>query len=96
VVVLLGVMFMLFANGVRADDDSNVIPAVCAEREIAVITLIEDHAAEDDTLPEKLTEAYFAMLEARATCYAERVTRAVAGYDQILITLGKLHIGSRR
>jgi hypothetical protein len=78
-----------------AQEPSPTIPTICATREAAVITLIEDHGMADDVAPEKLTAAFEAMLDARATCYAGWTERAVEQFDAILIGLGRLHIGRK-
>ena len=77
-------------------ENTQTISIVCAQREVAVITLIEDHAEVEDVVDNKLTEAYLAMLRARATCYAGRTDDAIAAYDEILKKLGPLHIGRMR
>ena len=76
-------------------EQSPIIPPICAMREAAVITLIEDHGMADDVAPEKLTAAFEAMLDARATCYRGWPERAVEQYDAILIGLRRLHIGKK-
>jgi hypothetical protein len=78
-----------------AQEQSPIIPPICATEEAVVITLIEDHGMADDVAPEKLTAAFEAMLDARAACYAGQTERAVAQYDAILDNLGRLHIGRR-
>jgi hypothetical protein len=78
-----------------AQEQSPIIPPICATEEAAVITLIDDHGMADDVAPEKLTAAFEAMLDARAACYAGQTERAVAQYDAILNGPGRLHIGRR-
>jgi hypothetical protein len=78
-----------------AQEQSPIIPPICATEEAAVITLIEDHGMADDVAPEKLTAAFEAMLDARAACYGGQTERAVAQYDAILSGLGRLHIGRK-
>jgi hypothetical protein len=84
------------ALGLGGNAYAEVIPAVCAQREIAVITLIEDHALVEDRTASKLSDAYVALLQARATCYDGRTADAVAEYDDILKSLGKIHIGRKQ
>lgn len=57
---------------------------VCAEREVRVITLIEDHGEAQDIAAEKLAVAGQAFLQARTACYEGRVSDALALYDGIL------------
>ncbi len=56
----------------------------CALKEIAVITLIEDHVAAEDLPAVRLGNAGQAMLQARAACYDGRVGEALALYESIL------------
>ena len=92
---LAALMQCAAAYGGAAQDDAPIFAPICAAREIAVLTLIEDHALVDDLAPVKLSNAYVDMLNARALCYAGRTTDAVAAYDKIAGELGRLHIGRR-
>jgi len=56
----------------------------CAVKEIAVLTLIEDHGAADDLPPGRLGEAGLMMFRARWACYEGHVSEALALYDSIL------------
>ena len=56
----------------------------CALKEVAVITLIEDHGAAEDLPADRLGNAGLTMLRARSTCYEDRVGEALALYDSIL------------
>ena len=56
----------------------------CALKEVAVITLIEDHGAAEDVPADRLGNAGLTMLRARLTCYEGRVGEALALYDSIL------------
>jgi hypothetical protein len=56
----------------------------CALKEVAVITLIEDHGAAEDVPADRLGNAGLTMLRARSTCYEGRVGEALALYDSIL------------
>ena len=62
--------------------------AICADREVQVITLLEDHARVLDVSSDALSEAAFARMEAQAACYEGRVVDAVAIYDGIVARLG--------
>jgi hypothetical protein len=65
---------------------------VCAEREVKVITLIEDHGARELVASfvgnDRLSRAGLMMFEARDECYRGRVAEAVALYDRIVTMLG--------
>jgi hypothetical protein len=56
----------------------------CAVKEVAAITVIEDHGAADDLPANRLGEAGQTMLDARLACYAGRVSEALALYDRVL------------
>jgi hypothetical protein len=57
----------------------------CADRDIKLVTAIED-AGEARTMPnEKLGEAFAMLLEARGLCSTGRVAEALAVYDSIVI-----------
>jgi hypothetical protein len=56
----------------------------CALKEVAVITLIEDHGAAEDLPADRLGNAGLTMLRARAACYQGRVGEALALYESIL------------
>jgi hypothetical protein len=68
----------------RADGSSVSFAAICAQKEVQAITLIEDHAAADDLAPDTLSETGATMLRARLACYDGHVSEAVALYEQIL------------
>jgi hypothetical protein len=78
-----------------AEDVKPLIPVICVDREIAVITLIDDHAMVEDVVPDKLSTAFSALLDARALCYGGQTSESVAAYDAILKRLGHLHIGRK-
>jgi hypothetical protein len=56
----------------------------CARKEIAAITLIEDHGAAGDLSSDRLGQAGLTMMRARAACYQGRVGEALALYDSII------------
>jgi hypothetical protein len=82
--LLVGLGAAVASDAARADWQSGTFAAVCAAKEIKVITLIEDHGAAADVAPERLGDAGLAMLRARLACYEGRVAEAVALYDEIL------------
>jgi hypothetical protein len=65
-------------------------PRLCAARDVEVITLIEDHGAANDVVPERLYKAGLAQMEARAACSDGRVTEGIALYDEIIRSLGPM------
>jgi hypothetical protein len=76
-----------FAGATGSEEDITLAP-ICAEREVQVITLLEDHALAQDVASDKLGEAGLARLEAQMTCYQGRVAEAVSIYDRIIVELG--------
>jgi hypothetical protein len=75
------------ANSAGSEEDIALAP-ICAEREVQVITLLEDHALAQDVASDRLGEAGLARLEAQMTCYQGRVAEAVSIYDRIIVELG--------
>jgi hypothetical protein len=79
----------------EAPENQSSFAKVCLDREVALITLIDDHAMVEDVRPEKLSAAFAALLDARALCYAGKTDDAVSAYDAVSRDLGHLHIGRR-
>ena len=79
----------------EASEGQSSFAKVCLDREVALITLIDDHAMVEDVRPEKLSAAFAGLLDARALCYAGKTDNAVSAYDAILRDLGRLHIGRK-
>ena len=75
------------AGATGSEEDTTLAP-ICAEREVQVITLLEDHALAQDVASDRLGEAGLARLEAQMTCYQGRVAEAVSIYDRIIVELG--------
>ena len=75
---------LALATGAMAQGQAGQFARECALKEIAVITLIEDHGAAEDLPAERLGDAGLTMLRARMTCYKGRVGEALALYDSIL------------
>jgi hypothetical protein len=77
-------------SGAAAGD--GIFARVCSEREVTVITLIEDHGAaafiEPSVGNETLSGAGLMLMEAREECYRGRVAEAIALYDKIATVLG--------
>jgi hypothetical protein len=79
----------------EALENQSSFAKVCLDREVALITLIDDHAMVEDVRPEKLSAAFAGLLDARALCYAGKTDDAVSAYDAVSRDLGRLHIGRR-
>jgi hypothetical protein len=77
-----------------AQGPAGQIARECAQRDIAVITLIEDHGAADDLPADRLYSAALTQLRARSACYAGRIEEALALYDSIL-DLGPAQLAKR-
>ena len=75
------------ASATGSEKDTTLAP-ICAEREVQVITPLEDHALAQDVASDRLGEAGLARLEAQMTCYQGRVAEAVSIYDRIIVELG--------
>ena len=76
------------ASNAAGNDQETALAPICAEREVQVITLLDDHALAQDVASDKLGEAGLARLEAQMTCYQGRVAEAVSIYDRIIVELG--------
>jgi hypothetical protein len=62
-------------------------PAICAERELLLATLVEAHGEIPNAASARLTEAGGAIMQARAACGDGRVNEAVALYDRLIAEL---------
>lgn len=71
-------------TGAMAQEQTRQFAKECVLKDIAVITLIEDHGGANDLPADRLAAAGLAMLQARSTCYAGRVEEALTLYDSIL------------
>ena len=83
------------ALSAEASASQSSFAKICLDREVALITLIDDHAMVEDLRPEKLSAAFAGLLDARTLCYAGKTDAAVSAYDAILQDLGHLHIGRK-
>ena len=59
------------------------VAAVCAERDVAAITLIEERADSETVPSESLYQAFGTQIQARIACAARQVGDALALYDRI-------------
>jgi hypothetical protein len=91
-------------NGAAGDGK---FTSVCAERDVKVVTLIEDHGRltekhgtaapiEPFVGNETLGMAGLMLLDARAACYRGQEAEAVAIYDRIAAMLGPVTAGQLR
>jgi hypothetical protein len=72
------------ANAVEIKDRATSFDPRCSQREVEVVTFLEDHAASGDIPAAELGEAGLAMMAARYDCYQGHVEQALARYDRIL------------
>jgi hypothetical protein len=75
---------MVAPGNAIAEGQAVRLARACAVKEVAAITVIEDHGDADDLPANRLGEAGQTMLDARLACYAGRVTEALALYDRVL------------
>jgi hypothetical protein len=75
---------MVAHGNALAEGAATQLARECAVKEVAVITVIEDHGAADDLPVNRLAEAGQTMMDARSACYQGRVSEALAMYDRIL------------
>jgi len=89
-VALAGIVNGL-AVGEAAGGEPSILPKICADREIQVVTLLEDHAEGMYVRPfvseQTLAWAGQRWFEAREECYRGHVVEAVAVYDEIVVRL---------
>jgi len=84
------------AAGVMAQEQSTPLALVCAERDVLVITLLEDHGRAQDVSSEALGKAGLNRIRAYTTCYEGRVAEAVLIYDGIVADLGPVIMRAAR
>jgi hypothetical protein len=98
--LITGMALVVFAGrsdaGKMADEAAASFASICADREVQVVTLIEDHARAVDPSSDALSAAGFARLQAQAACYDGRVAEAVAMYDGIITRLGPVLLCAAR
>jgi hypothetical protein len=85
---------LLVCSAAHAQSEPTFAP-VCAAREIAAVTMIEDHGTAGKVSSDRLAQAGSDLFRARSACYAGRVSEAVVIYDSI-ITLGPAFAEIRR
>jgi hypothetical protein len=72
-------------NTATAGEHTESFALACANRDLQLITLIEEHGKADIVAPEELTQAFLIVLQARIACYEGRVCEAIALYDGIAL-----------
>jgi hypothetical protein len=73
------VMLAVGPTGALAEN----FPLACAQRDVQLVTQIEQHGDAQDVPGEILYEAYWTMKRAREACYEGRVAVGLALYDSI-------------
>lgn len=68
----------------EAQEQTRTLAKECATKDVAVVTLIEDHGAAGDVSADRLGKAALTMLDARMVCREGRVGEALALYESIL------------
>ncbi len=71
-------------TGAMAQGQAGPFALECAEKEIMVITLIEDHGAADDVPSGRLGAAGLTLQRARSSCKEGRVAEALTLYQSVL------------
>ena len=79
--LLVGGTAMLAAGSATALAQS--FPLDCAQRDVQLVTQMEQHGESQDVPGEILYEAYWTMKRAREACYQGRVEVGLALYDSI-------------
>ena len=63
--------------------------ALCAERDLKLITQLNEHSETQDVPATDLRNAFLALVDARKICFAGRVEEALAIYDGVVFPGGK-------
>lgn len=89
---------ILLAMPLPAAAESEAFPALCAERDLRLVTAIEEHGQSQDVATKYLVEAGFGLMHARKACREGREAEAFALYDRLTLTLiaGPLSIDADR
>lgn len=67
--------------------------ALCAARDLKLITQLNEHGEALDVPADDLRNAFLALVDARKICFAGRVEDALAVYDSVTFDGGKIAIG---
>jgi hypothetical protein len=76
---------------IRAVTTHGTTTLACAERDVQLITSLEDHGNANDIPSEKLGEAGLSLQRARTLCGDGRQSEALALYDNTLRSLSPMH-----
>ena len=79
------------ATTLERNDD---LAEVCAARDLRALALLEQHIEAEDARPEVLSDALFAIVQARTVCEQGHVAEALVLYDRI--TFGEMQSAKRR
>ena len=63
--------------------------ALCAERDLKLITQLNEHGEAQDVPAADLRNAFLALVDARKICFAGRVEEALTIYDSVTFASGK-------
>jgi hypothetical protein len=81
--VVLGASLSMTINA-TAQGQASKFTRECALKDIAAVTVIEDHGMAEDLPGDRLFDAWLTMLRARSACHEARVSEALALYESIL------------
>jgi hypothetical protein len=62
---------------------------ICAERDLKVISLLNQHGDAQDVPANDLRNAFFALMDARKACSSGRLQEALAIYDRVTFSGGQ-------
>lgn len=82
------------AIAATAGEPNRAFARKCAERDLQVVTAIEDRGRAGDVAAETLGQAGLARIRAQETCLQGRVGAALATYDRILASLDPVRFGA--
>ena len=76
----------------RADSTSlaqrtNFFSLICAQRDLQLVTLLEERGDAQEVAGHKLFEAFLAMMRARKACIEGRESEALSIYDTVTLDL---------
>src|SRR3954465_13897207 len=94
--VLLGGLLASMLAGLPAggaDADKSILP--CVQRDLELITLIEENGAAEAVHGPILADAMLAMVDARKSCLEGRVDVSLAQYDRIVLHIMQARIPDR-
>lgn len=82
--IIFGAAVSATAEGPKSATPARWMTPECAERDLKVLSLIEEHGKASDLPAAVLGEAGLTFLDARMTCLSGRQAEALAKYDSIL------------